>query len=120
RRRCWSQRCSSLVRRLATAVVSLPPGERRKAEEGTFRLSPLPSAGLEPHLCRGLLGPPASSRSRREAGKDAGGPRPCAFLQSNLAETALGYYLIGDPRAVLRASDIFFRDSQVDDSNQDG
>jgi hypothetical protein len=39
-------------------------------------------------LCRSILGPPASSRSRREAGKDAGGLRPCVLLQSNRSETA--------------------------------
>ena len=39
-------------------------------------------------LCRSILGPPASSRSRREAGKDAGGPGPCALRHSTLSETA--------------------------------
>src|SRR5437588_11124377 len=49
----------------------------------------LHSSDQSPHRCRGLLGPPASSRSWREAGKDAACPRPCALLQSNLSETAL-------------------------------
>src|SRR5918912_2339216 len=73
--------------------ATLRCGSRQHCMAKQLRPSPwqcaLSSAGSELQRCRGILGPPATSRSLREAGKDAGGPRPCALVQSNLSETAL-------------------------------